>query len=224
MGAISDPSSLPILNEFLTDPARCVRETCEIAISKIQWDNSEQGQKHHNHPPNKGGDRSSTSYVQSRILSPPPTKKNSPLTCHRKFTSVDPAPPSSSLLRGPSSNLDDSSPESINSLQTQLINTSLPLFERYRAMFALRNIGTDPAVDALASGFADDSELFKCVTTRAKNKRSSHLDIYIYLIRIDTKLPLCLVNFSLHTPSLRFLKSFRTLWNLIWSGTKLLKH
>lgn len=30
-------------------------------------------------------------------------------------------------------------------------------------MFALRNIGTSAAVDALVSGFTDDSELFKCV-------------------------------------------------------------
>ena len=41
------------------------------------------------------------------------------------------------------------------------MNTKLPLFVRYRAMFALRNIGTPPAVDALASGFSDDSALFK---------------------------------------------------------------
>ena len=40
----------------------------------------------------------------------------------------------------------------------------LPLFQRYRAMFALRNIGTDEAVDALASGFSDDSALFKFVS------------------------------------------------------------
>ena len=44
-----------------------------------------------------------------------------------------------------------------------LNDKSLPLFERYRAMFALRNIGTPAAVDALASGFNDDSALFKYV-------------------------------------------------------------
>jgi deoxyhypusine monooxygenase len=35
------------------------------------------------------------------------------------------------------------------------------LFERYRAMFALRNIGSPAAVDALAAGFSDESTLFK---------------------------------------------------------------
>jgi len=48
MGAISDPSSLPILKEFLSDSERAVRETCEIAIDKIEWDNSEEGKKHLN--------------------------------------------------------------------------------------------------------------------------------------------------------------------------------
>ena len=46
------------------------------------------------------------------------------------------------------------------------MNKSLPLFDRYRAMFALRNIGTNPAVDALSSGFEDDSELFKLRLTK----------------------------------------------------------
>jgi len=46
MGAISSSSSLPILREFLTDSNRSVRETCEIALAKIEWDNSPEGQKH----------------------------------------------------------------------------------------------------------------------------------------------------------------------------------
>lgn len=46
MAAISSISSLPILKAHLSDPERTVRETCEIAIAKIEWDNSEEGQKH----------------------------------------------------------------------------------------------------------------------------------------------------------------------------------
>lgn len=46
MGAISASSSVPILKQFLSDPERTVRETCEIAIAKIEWDNSEEAQKH----------------------------------------------------------------------------------------------------------------------------------------------------------------------------------
>jgi deoxyhypusine monooxygenase len=46
MGAISTTTSLPILKEFLTDSNRSVRETCEIALAKIEWDNSPEGQKY----------------------------------------------------------------------------------------------------------------------------------------------------------------------------------
>jgi deoxyhypusine monooxygenase len=46
MGAISTSSSIPILQEYLSDSERTVRETCEIAIAKIEWDNSEEGQEH----------------------------------------------------------------------------------------------------------------------------------------------------------------------------------
>lgn len=45
MGAISSNGSLPVLQEFLHDPERAVRETCEIAIAKIQWDNSEEAKR-----------------------------------------------------------------------------------------------------------------------------------------------------------------------------------
>jgi hypothetical protein len=80
----------------------------------------------------------------------------------RMYTSIDPAPPSSGLLThkpAPSS----TSSESISELRSKLLDKKLPLFERYRAMFTLRNIGTEDAVDALAAGFSDDSALFKFV-------------------------------------------------------------
>lgn len=41
------------------------------------------------------------------------------------------------------------------------MNTKLSLFERYRAMFALRNDGGKEAVLALATGFEDESSLFR---------------------------------------------------------------
>jgi deoxyhypusine monooxygenase len=76
------------------------------------------------------------------------------------YTSVDPAPPTSALLSG-RPKPEDESESNVLSLRTTLLDTKLPLFERYRAMFALRNIGTHAAIDALADGFSDDSALFK---------------------------------------------------------------
>lgn len=74
------------------------------------------------------------------------------------FASIDPAPPMASSSDTPS----------IPTLQTSLLDTSLPLFQRYRAMFALRDLASPPdlptaeaAVHALASGFKDPSALFR---------------------------------------------------------------
>ncbi|KAJ7600792.1 armadillo-type protein [Mycena floridula] len=133
LGAISAAESIPLLRQYLTDSQKAVRETCEIAIAKIEWDRSEEGKQHW------------TSLTESNI----------PL-----YTSIDPAPATSGLLSG-TPKAEDVSESNIESLKSQLLDTNRPLFDRYRAMFALRNIGTPAAVDALASGFADDSALFK---------------------------------------------------------------
>lgn len=54
------------------------------------------------------------------------------------YCSVDPAPPAQR--------------KSVPELRMQLLDESLPLFERYRAMFALRNLGSEEAVLALGDG------------------------------------------------------------------------
>ena len=54
------------------------------------------------------------------------------------YSSVDPAPPAAK--------------KSIPELRTSLLDEALPLFERYRAMFALRNNGSEEAVLALGDG------------------------------------------------------------------------
>lgn len=46
-------------------------------------------------------------------------------------------------------------------LRAQLLDTSLPMFQRMRAVFALRNQGGADAVDALAAAFADPSALLR---------------------------------------------------------------
>jgi len=114
LGAIGDPSCLGILNAYLTDPNETVRKTCELAISKINFE-AMQNDEH----------------IPSSI-----------------YTSIDPAPPSTKT-------------KSTEELKAHLLNTSLPLFERYRAMFALRNIGDTEAVLALAEGLKDNSALFR---------------------------------------------------------------
>lgn len=63
------------------------------------------------------------------------------------YCSVDPAPPAPT--------------KSVPELRTQLLDECLPLFERYRAMFALRNLGTEEAVLALGDGLQCSSALFR---------------------------------------------------------------
>ena len=74
------------------------------------------------------------------------------------FASIDPAPPLAQTTQEPS----------VPELQEKLLDTRLPLFERYRAMFALRDLSSPPdlptaipAIQALASGFKDSSALFR---------------------------------------------------------------
>lgn len=59
-------------------------------------------------------------------------------TAESPYCSVDPAPPAAR--------------QSVPELCLTLLNESRPLFERYRAMFALRNNGSEEAVLALGAG------------------------------------------------------------------------
>ncbi|KAL6108614.1 dohh [Pungitius sinensis] len=68
-------------------------------------------------------------------------------TDQNPYQSVDPAPPA---VR-----------KSVSELRSSLLDEDLPLFERYRAMFALRNLGTEMAVLALGDGLQCSSALFR---------------------------------------------------------------
>lgn len=64
------------------------------------------------------------------------------------YLSVDPAP---AFSPGPS----------VQQLERLLLNEDCPIFDRYRAMFSLRNIGGEAAVHALAASFESQSALLK---------------------------------------------------------------
>lgn len=128
LGALADQSSLQLMLEMKDDKEEpvVVRETCEIAIDRIRWAQSDARGTENLRPSD--------------------------------FASIDPAPPMALT----------SEVHSIPHLQKTLLDTSLPLFQRYRAMFTLRDLASPPdlatavpAVDALASGFTDPSALFR---------------------------------------------------------------
>ncbi|ORZ31852.1 Deoxyhypusine hydroxylase [Catenaria anguillulae PL171] len=118
MGAIGKADVIPVLEKYLNDPEDAVRETCELAVDLLKWEQEKKAAE---------GKRSESAY-----------------------SSVDPAPP-----------LPIDEANDVPKLREILLDASLPLFKRYRAMFSLRNVGTEEAVLALADGFGDKSALFR---------------------------------------------------------------
>lgn len=119
LGALGDVDSLEILQQYYdNDPSIEIKQTCELAIERIKWQQSE---------------KSETEVLEKSL-----------------YTSIDPAPP-----------MPTNQESKVPKLQSILNDQNKPLFERYRAMFRLRDIGTDEACLALASGFKDPSALFK---------------------------------------------------------------
>ncbi|KAL2267555.1 hypothetical protein VTJ83DRAFT_4832 [Remersonia thermophila] len=128
LGALGDAQSLDVLRKFRDKEGEdvSVKETCEIAIDRIEWENGE--------------GRKAEKLKES------------------DFASIDPAPPMPQDQQAPS----------VEELGKTLMDTSLPLFKRYRAMFALRDLASPPdlptavpAVQALAKGLQDKSALFR---------------------------------------------------------------
>lgn len=116
LGAIGDSVVLDLLKEYSQDPVIEVAETCQLAVRRLEWLQSE-GEKQ----------------LEDADKNP--------------YCSVDPAPPA---VR-----------KDVSELRNALLDESLPLFERYRAMFALRNLGTEEAVLALGDGLQCSSALFR---------------------------------------------------------------
>ncbi|CAH0719505.1 unnamed protein product, partial [Brenthis ino] len=64
-----------------------------------------------------------------------------------RYASIDPAPPSNEL--------------NVEKLKETMMNENKSLFDRYRAMFSLRNLGTTESINALGEGFKASSALFR---------------------------------------------------------------
>lgn len=105
LGAIGEPSVIPLLEKYREDSVSEVAETCELALNRLRWLNS-------------------TSNAESLSKNP--------------YSSIDPAPPVEIT--------------DVNSLKEILLDESKSLFDRYRAMFTLRNLRTKESVLALTKG------------------------------------------------------------------------
>ena len=154
LGAIGSQSSIPILEQAIEASPNTpeIGQTCRLAIDYMEWKwKKDEGGRNGNGDSSGDGDGGggdggaidddhdqSMPMVCACMLSP--------------YSSVDPAPPHPQHV-----NL---STEEIGKILTDI---SLPLFERYRAMFSLRNRGGSECVLELCRGLLEDdsSALFR---------------------------------------------------------------
>ena len=110
LGAIGEPSVIPILEKYREDPVQEVAETCELALDRLKWleDNK-----------------------YSSVNSAEDLQKNS-------YSTIDPAPPAKIT--------------NVDVLRKILLDESRSLFDRYSAMFSLRDLGTKESTLALVEG------------------------------------------------------------------------
>eukprot|EP01117_Protostelium_nocturnum_P017208 TRINITY_DN6973_c0_g1_i2.p1 TRINITY_DN6973_c0_g1~~TRINITY_DN6973_c0_g1_i2.p1 ORF type:complete len:352 (-),score=140.17 TRINITY_DN6973_c0_g1_i2:101-1060(-) len=139
LGAIGRSESIDFLSKFLNDSSVEVSETCQIAIDRIKYFQSKKEKKNLNE---KEGESSKES--EGNTKGEDEDEENT----SKLFHSVDPAPSFPQLNQ-------------IKELKEMMMDTSLSHFERYRALFALRDNGSDEAVEAMIAGFSDSSALFR---------------------------------------------------------------
>jgi len=115
LGAIGTPECMVPLMEHQDDSVLEVAQTCQLAIQRIRFFQSDEGKK---------------------------LIDNSP------YMSVDPTPPSDS--------------QCVQELLNCFLDEDAKIFDRYRAMFALRNMGGPGAIEALTRSFeSSQSALLK---------------------------------------------------------------
>lgn len=105
LGAIGEPTVIPLLEKYCKDPVPEVAETCELALGRLRWLES---------------------------------NRNTESSQKNPYSTVDPAPPAET--------------NDVEVLRNILLDENKSLFDRYRAMFSLRNLGTTESVLALTEG------------------------------------------------------------------------
>lgn len=147
LGALGFDGSLELLKARRDDKeeVQVVRETAELAVERIEWAASDAGK----------AEKLRARYVEDFLCG---RCGRANFVQNSDFASIDPAPPLAETAETPS----------IPEFEKTLLDTTLPLFQRYRAMFALRDLASPPdlptavpAVHALARGMYDPSALFR---------------------------------------------------------------
>ncbi|KAI8868184.1 ARM repeat-containing protein [Ramicandelaber brevisporus] len=156
LGQIGNPAAIPVLErvlETMSEDAMVRHEAAEALGAIAQPESLSILEKYL-----KDGDKSvretceiaidKIRFDQAKKTGTAPAQQNGEEGPSSVYASVDPAP------AGYAS-------ESTDALRGILLDAKRPLFERYRAMFALRNRGDRESVLALAEGLNDESALFR---------------------------------------------------------------
>jgi deoxyhypusine monooxygenase len=150
LGAIGSPESIPVLQYYANDPIPEVAETCQVALELISW------KQQHPEKSNANADSS----VWFSVDPAPPEEVDESLD----------ATPHHSSLNSHRTQLR----QVIEKLKQQLLNRNLSLFKRYRALFALRNLGTPDAV-AVHNNTSFRTRRYRCIRIANKTLRSEEL-------------------------------------------------
>ncbi|XP_019368821.1 PREDICTED: deoxyhypusine hydroxylase [Gavialis gangeticus] len=145
LGQMQDERAIPVLIQVLKDTSQepMVRHEAGEALGAIGNPDVLDVLKHYSEDPVV--EVAETCQLAVKRLEWLQKNKEAPGTS--PYLSVDPAPPAEE--------------EDIAKLRNTLLDESCPLFDRYRAMFALRNMGGEAAVLALADGLKCSSALFR---------------------------------------------------------------
>ncbi|XP_038626965.1 deoxyhypusine hydroxylase [Tachyglossus aculeatus] len=145
LGQMQDPRAIPVLVEVLKDTSQepMVRHEAGEALGAIG--NLEVLELLEQYAKDPVIEVAETCQLAVRRLEW--LQQNQEVPGVNPYLSVDPAPPAEE--------------KDIGRLRAALLDESQPLFDRYRAMFALRNAGSEEAVLALAEGLCCGSALFR---------------------------------------------------------------
>lgn len=142
LGAIGTPECLQLLEQYQSDPCLEVAQTCQLALQRIQYYSriSSPAAYYSQLPQTTGkavtdctSQHCSTSCVQDNSDNSTAAESASP------YLSIDPAPAAPAC-------------KPTAQLRATLLDKHAPIFERYRALFALRNKVCPPGDCLLPSG------------------------------------------------------------------------
>ena len=133
-GAVGCPGAWQLVEEHLADATREVAETCQLAVQRMAWYDKKQAEEEEEKRTQEAGQQ------QQHMAAAEEGGESEKAVVIKRYLSVDPAPPAAPGT--PTERL-------VAALLDESAET--PIFDRYRALFSLRDAGGAPAVSALCA-------------------------------------------------------------------------